>query len=331
MRKWITYWFLITRWWVLSVLLIIFGCWLILHGARVEAQTYPLADTWIQLDGGTPSMPDPMANLYAGIPLMNRATPGAPLIQIPRLTIGRSTITGYWSNGGINVPCPGNGIGTVPYLTWTDPATGTLEYLRGDMAALQPNWPYGTYFDAIFGNHTHAYAGQSGEMIPVGCENCAPNFYPCPADDQNLSTQWAAFGNTTTCQGRTDQQYSVAFKSNSVWTSAYAFYLPTIQAACSGPTPSPAPTRTVTPVPSPTPIATPSSGNPAFTVYEEALRRAGVTSGCQSNPPLFCGTRVMTREEVAVWLAKALKLPLLPCQGMWQDAPCPTATPVVPR
>jgi hypothetical protein len=81
------------------------------------------------------------------------------------------------------------------------------------------------------------------------------------------------------------------------------------------------PTNTPSIIPPLTP--TPSTvGNP-YATYIEAIARAGITNGCGGGN--FCPTREMTREEVAVWLAKALKLGLLPCEGMFHDVPCPTA------
>jgi glucose/arabinose dehydrogenase len=62
----------------------------------------------------------------------------------------------------------------------------------------------------------------------------------------------------------------------------------------------------------------PSTGTDYFTDDEglsgesaiNALRAAGITSGCA--PSLFCPTRAVTREQMAIFLVKELKLPLAP-------------------
>lgn len=76
---------------------------------------------------------------------------------------------------------------------------------------------------------------------------------------------------------------------------------------------------TPTPVPSPTRTPTPSVNQ--FWAQIEAITRAGISAGCGSGN--FCPDRTMTRGEVAAWLANALKLPLLPCQGLYHDVGCP--------
>ena len=40
----------------------------------------------------------------------------------------------------------------------------------------------------------------------------------------------------------------------------------------------------------------------------DALWGAGITAGCQSNPPLYCPARSVTRGEIATFLARSLGL-----------------------
>jgi hypothetical protein len=47
--------------------------------------------------------------------------------------------------------------------------------------------------------------------------------------------------------------------------------------------------------------------DPAFK-FIEALFNAGITSGCQTSPPLYCPDKQVTRREMAVFLAVALGL-----------------------
>jgi hypothetical protein len=45
-----------------------------------------------------------------------------------------------------------------------------------------------------------------------------------------------------------------------------------------------------------------------FSKFIEALKAAGITAGCQSDPPLFCPDRPITRAEMATYLSIALGL-----------------------
>lgn len=45
-----------------------------------------------------------------------------------------------------------------------------------------------------------------------------------------------------------------------------------------------------------------------FFQFVEALKAAGITGGCQANPPLYCPDNPVTRGQMAVFLAKALGL-----------------------
>ena len=47
--------------------------------------------------------------------------------------------------------------------------------------------------------------------------------------------------------------------------------------------------------------------DPAFR-FIEALANSGITSGCQTSPPLYCPDNTVTRREMAVFLAVALGL-----------------------
>jgi hypothetical protein len=78
---------------------------------------------------------------------------------------------------------------------------------------------------------------------------------------------------------------------------------------------APSPTPAVTPLPTPTPVANP------FASHIEALYDAGITAGCGAGN--FCPTRLMTRQEVAAWLAIGLHLQINACRGVFKDVPCP--------
>ncbi|HQQ75736.1 MAG TPA: S-layer homology domain-containing protein [Thermoanaerobaculia bacterium] len=79
--------------------------------------------------------------------------------------------------------------------------------------------------------------------------------------------------------------------------------------------------------PPPTPPPTPTPGGNPFATYIEALARAGVTAGCGGGN--FCPERTMTRQEMATWLVLAINhggpMPLLACQGTFNDVPCGSA------
>jgi len=45
-----------------------------------------------------------------------------------------------------------------------------------------------------------------------------------------------------------------------------------------------------------------------YSQFIEALRAAGITGGCQADPPLYCPDRPITRAEMAVYLSLALGL-----------------------
>jgi hypothetical protein len=48
--------------------------------------------------------------------------------------------------------------------------------------------------------------------------------------------------------------------------------------------------------------------NNPYSPFIEALKASGVTAGCQSDPPLFCPDRPITRAEMAVYMSLALGL-----------------------
>jgi hypothetical protein len=52
-------------------------------------------------------------------------------------------------------------------------------------------------------------------------------------------------------------------------------------------------------------------GHPFFP-FIEALAASGITSGCQSSPPLYCPDQALTRGQMAVFLSKALGLHFAP-------------------
>lgn len=82
---------------------------------------------------------------------------------------------------------------------------------------------------------------------------------------------------------------------------------------CTVTTPTPAATPVPTPVPTP-------AANP-FAPQIEALSDAGITAGCGGGN--FCPKAYMTREQMAAWLAKGLKLQINACRGLFKDVPCP--------
>jgi hypothetical protein len=49
-----------------------------------------------------------------------------------------------------------------------------------------------------------------------------------------------------------------------------------------------------------------------FFRFIEALAASGITSGCQSSPPLYCPDQALTRGQMAVFLSKALGLHFAP-------------------
>jgi hypothetical protein len=49
-----------------------------------------------------------------------------------------------------------------------------------------------------------------------------------------------------------------------------------------------------------------------FFRFIEALKASGITSGCQTAPPLFCPDQALTRGQLAVFLATALGLHFAP-------------------
>jgi hypothetical protein len=52
--------------------------------------------------------------------------------------------------------------------------------------------------------------------------------------------------------------------------------------------------------------------NHPFFPFIEALAASGITSGCQSSPPLYCPDQALTRGQMAVFLSKALGLHFAP-------------------
>ncbi len=56
--------------------------------------------------------------------------------------------------------------------------------------------------------------------------------------------------------------------------------------------------------------------------YIEALVASGVTSGCQVSPPLYCPDSNVQRDQMAVFIIKALaEIPVTPCTGVFADVP----------
>jgi hypothetical protein len=52
--------------------------------------------------------------------------------------------------------------------------------------------------------------------------------------------------------------------------------------------------------------------NHPFFPFIEALSKSGITSGCQTSPPLYCRDQALTRGQMAVFLSKALGLHFAP-------------------
>jgi hypothetical protein len=57
-----------------------------------------------------------------------------------------------------------------------------------------------------------------------------------------------------------------------------------------------------------------------FFPFIEALVRAGITTGCDDSPPLFCPDGVVTRKQMAAFLARALGLHWPLSTGIGGDA-----------
>jgi hypothetical protein len=162
-------------------------------------------------------------------PTWNALTP-TPTPAPPTPTPTPNQYPGYWAvQPGIYVPCTG----IKPFLPFVNPADNQIYYLGGDVNANIPHPNlYGTYIDAIYYNHTRAYYDAQGFITPMYRENGPPNWYPAPSTAAQLCTQWASFGNTAACPGGSPSWYTTKFMSNEVWLLSYAFYQPSIQAAC---------------------------------------------------------------------------------------------------
>ena len=244
-----------------------------------------------------------------------------------------SAVPGYWLNTGYNSPCPQTAPGIHPFTTWQEPVLGTTLYYGGDMnvVATHPN-NYGTYIDAIYGNHSRAYYDFQGFIIPMIPQLGPPNFYPAPTAASQLCTQWVQLGNTSTCPNTGN--YSGQFANNSVWTTGLAFYQPQIQAACSGPqptrTPTPSPTFVPTKTNTPGPSPTPAPNQFQDWIYQVAKEKLIV--GC--SPTLYCPgdntltwQGLVTRAQQAVYMLKAehgSSYTPPPCTppGNFTDVPC---------
>jgi IPT/TIG domain/S-layer homology domain len=165
-------------------------------------------------------------------PTWNPLTPSPTPTQTPppTPTPTPNSFPGYWAvQPGIYVPC--NGI--QPFAPFINPADGNSYYLGGDVNAniAHPNL-YGTPIDAIYYNHTRAVYDAQGFITPMIPQLGPPNFYPVPSDAAQLCTQWANYGNTAACPGGSDALYTQRFLLNAVWKASYAYYQPSIQAAC---------------------------------------------------------------------------------------------------
>lgn len=69
--------------------------------------------------------------------------------------------------------------------------------------------------------------------------------------------------------------------------------------------------------------------NPAFSAWDEELYHEGITAGCGTNPLIFCPLEVVTRQQMAVFLLKAMHgngYQPPPCTGIFADVPCPRPT-----
>ena len=244
-------------------------------------------------------------------------------------------LQGWWRLGSQYLPCT-----YTPYTTWTDPVDATLQYYaRYDASPYQffgAGTPPGRTSAGQGGpNHTDQGFGYDGFLYPYWPgDHPAPTWrYPGPSAPANVCDIYFNYSGNVgqTCPNASMATYSYRISGNPVWVESFNVYKKMHDADCTGAPPPP--TRTPTPVAAKTPTPVPTvpancMGNPAFTVYDEALARAGVTSGCGGGK--FCPCEVMTREQAAVWLAIAMQYPILPCEGRFTDAPCPpTPTPTV--
>lgn len=78
-----------------------------------------------------------------------------------------------------------------------------------------------------------------------------------------------------------------------------------IETVTNNPTPSPTATHSPTPTPDPTPIFGDVPGTHWARQYVERLYRAGVTTGCNTSPLMYCPESPVTRAQMAVFLMLA--------------------------
>lgn len=233
---------------------------------------------------------------------------------------------GYWRCGnpgaGNFVECP---CYFKPYTDFTDPYTGNTGFARYDasMMRLPQSCPGGggtppcLFASAGGPNHSTTWIDTDFHEKPMKAQQQPPNYYPAPQAPTALCPTWTANGNTSACPG-TD--YVSKMNVNATFHAGYLYFKPFMDAdpGCNGSVPTPTKTPTLPPIPTVTPGPPPPN---QFATQIEAVWRAGITAGCGNGK--FCPDRVMTRGEVAAWIANALKLPLLPCVGVFTDVTCP--------
>jgi hypothetical protein len=244
---------------------------------------------------------------------------------------------GYWRANNTTLPCS-----TVqPHLPAVDPQDGRQAYLRYDATAtfISPQ-PDGKRAGQGGSQHTvQVYLG--GQLIGLcsglacGSSTGPREMFPAPWANPTipdygipLCDYWKAQAlpgaTLEACPNpRTPQQYSAKVAGTSEWQAGWPLQAPNRARWCVPPRPTytpPGPTQTPVP-PSPTPTPGP---DPAAR-YIEAIEACGITAGCGNGN--FCPDRVMTRREVAVWLAKALDLELTGCRNTFADVPCVNPTP----
>ena len=59
-------------------------------------------------------------------------------------------------------------------------------------------------------------------------------------------------------------------------------------------------------------VPCPATPQDPFADWIEQLFNDGITSGCQTSPPLFCPNIPIPNEQMAVFIVKAFELPVLP-------------------
>lgn len=178
------------------------------------------------------------------------------------------------------------------------------------------------------GAHTWSVYGETGRRFNIADQGIGGRGYPVPpADDPSAAAEWdkcfilhtlpASYD--PVCKGvvpigiqnpvlRPLAQVSNPSKKAS-WTAQFGCAVPP------------------TPTPTPPPVGSP------YADWIEKLYQLGITAGCQANPPMYCPKSPVTREQMAVYLLKAMMgSDYVPphCTGIFWDVPCALPAPPSP-